>query len=168
TRNDRAVANFDMPAQHGIVSHGDIVANVAVMRDMGLHHEQAIVADGGLAAARVRAAMHRHAFADDVAAADLQRRASALVLEVLRRAAKHGIRVDLGSGAETRAVKNRHMADELAIIPQNHIRRYVAERSDTHTAAKLRALVYNCTGMNKGHAAAVSGSSFGVISAEIT
>src|SRR5690606_9092997 len=96
-----------------------------------------------------------------------KRRPPALVLEILRRTAKHGIGIDLATGAKPRAVKHRDVADQLDIVTKHHICRHMAEWSDAHATAELSTLVDNRTGMDQRHAAPVFCSS-GVIRAEIT
>ena len=49
-----------MARQHHIVDQGNVVADLAIMADMGGHHEIAVGADAGVAAALRRAHMHGH------------------------------------------------------------------------------------------------------------
>ena len=74
----------DMSGQGRVVGHDHMVGDLAVMRDMGADHKQAVVADPGNHAAAGRPGVHCHVFADDVAAADDERGFFAAVFEVLR------------------------------------------------------------------------------------
>ena len=105
--DDDEIADLDMAAQRRHVGEGDIVADDAVMGDMRIGEEIAIVADRRLAAAGVGAGMHGDAFADRAVVADHQRRAAALVPGVLRRAAEHRHRIDLAVARRCRRADDR-------------------------------------------------------------
>ena len=61
-----------MAAQRHRIGEGDIVADMAVMPDMGIGHEIAARADAGDAAALAAAHIHRHHFAQHAIGADLE------------------------------------------------------------------------------------------------
>jgi hypothetical protein len=63
---------------------------------VGVGHEQVAVADAGLPATALGAAVDRGEFAEDVVGADQQAGALALVLLVLRVLAKDGVGEDAG------------------------------------------------------------------------
>src|SRR5262249_58058066 len=64
------ILNDDVTAQGCVVGHDDMVADLAVMRDVRPHHEQAVVADTSHHPATDRAGIHSHVFADPVIAPD--------------------------------------------------------------------------------------------------
>src|SRR6185369_17994660 len=79
----RAILDDYMTRERGRISHDDAVANYAVVRDVGLGHDQAIVADLREHAAAGSAAMNRDELADVVALADDCFRRFAFVLQIL-------------------------------------------------------------------------------------
>ena len=64
-----------MTAEHGVVGEGHVVADLAIVSDMGADHEEAALADAGHAAAVFGPGIHGDAFAQLAARAD-QRAAS--------------------------------------------------------------------------------------------
>ena len=88
------------------------LADVAVVRDVHVGHEDVAVADRGHAAAAARAAVDGDELAEDVAAADDQPRFLAAELQVLRDQADRRERIDLGVVADLGpAVDDRRRAD---------------------------------------------------------
>ena len=45
-RNERPLADRDVTRQHGVVRHDDLVREMAVVRDVRVRHNHAVVADG--------------------------------------------------------------------------------------------------------------------------
>ena len=101
-----------MAAERRVVDQDDVVADLAVMRDMRADHEQAIVADPGDHAAALGAGVHRHVLADRVVAADLERRRLALVFQILRLEPDRGERKDSRPLADRRAPVDHDMRFE--------------------------------------------------------
>ncbi len=60
----------DVPTEHGVVRKGDVIANVAIMLDVGTDHEEAAFADPCNPAAGFGADIHGNAFAYLAACAD--------------------------------------------------------------------------------------------------
>src|SRR6516225_1372438 len=80
----RIILNDDMTRERRVVRHDNVVADLAVMGDVGADHEQAVIADPGDHSSACGARVHRHVFADRVVATDDKFRFLAPVLEVLR------------------------------------------------------------------------------------
>ena len=96
------IGDRDMAAEHGAVGEGDVVADVAVVADMRIGHQEAAVADGGDFAVILGAGADGHAFADLAVAADRQPRGAAAISGRLRRGAERGKRIDHGLLADRR------------------------------------------------------------------
>src|SRR5690606_42023701 len=100
------VVNYDatlsMAARRGALGKCHVAADNAVMRDMCVGEEIALVSDDRGAPARIRAHMHGHAFADGAVAADRKRGAAALVAGILRRAAEDGQRINFRASTDRR------------------------------------------------------------------
>ena len=78
---------LDVTAEHGVVRKGDVIANVAIMRDMGTNHKDATFADPCNPAAGFGADIHGNAFAYLAACADNESgRLAAIVDRLWRRA----------------------------------------------------------------------------------
>src|SRR5712664_3907087 len=59
-----------MPAERGPVRHDDVTANLAIVRDVGIGHDQVVIADSGASPALHRAAVDGDKLADLVVVAD--------------------------------------------------------------------------------------------------
>ena len=89
-----------MTADHRIVGEGYIVADIAVVSDMGTDHEKAAVADACYAAAFLGAGIHGDAFAQLAAGADDEAGRTAAIVHRLRRRAERREGIDDGVLAE--------------------------------------------------------------------
>src|SRR4030095_8607001 len=85
--NVRTIGNFDVPRESRCVCHDDFAADLAVMCDVGLSHEEIVVADPGHSAATRCAAVDSDKLADLISLSDLGRSRFASILQVLRRQA---------------------------------------------------------------------------------
>ena len=85
--NIRPVADLDMPGERRGIRHYDVIADPAVVGDMGLGHEKVIVTDRSKSAATRGAAVDRDEFTDLVALADFGCSGFTRVLKILRRQA---------------------------------------------------------------------------------
>src|SRR5207253_5243946 len=79
------VFDRDMSAERSGVRHDDVAADLAIMRDVRIGHDQVVIADLREAAALRRATIDRHELANLVVVADFKARALARVGNVLRR-----------------------------------------------------------------------------------
>ena len=137
------VADLAVTAKRRAIGEGGVVADDAVMGDMGVGKEIAVVADRRLATAGIGADMHGHAFADRAVVADDQCGAAALVLGVLRRRAQCRHRIDLGRGANGGRAHHRDMADQLDTVADHRIGANMAERPYAHALADLSAFLHD-------------------------
>src|SRR5207302_6573917 len=90
-----------MAGQSRVVRHDDMVANLAIMCDVGADHEQPVLANAGHHAAAFGAGIHRHVFADRVVTADHETRFLAAVFQIL------GLEADRGEGEDARLFADR-------------------------------------------------------------
>src|SRR6266481_899498 len=74
----------DVTGKSNVIGHYHVVCDLTVMGDMGADHEQAVVADPGDHPTPGRSGVHRHVFADRVAAPDDECRFLTSILEILR------------------------------------------------------------------------------------
>ena len=94
-RADRGVIiDADMAAERGAIAEDGVTAQVTVVGDVHVRHEQVAVPDRGLATATRGATIDRDELAERVALADDEPRPLALVLQILRRQADRGHRED--------------------------------------------------------------------------
>src|SRR5262249_33165132 len=104
-----------------------------------LGHEQIAVPDRGQRAAPGRAAVHRHAFAYDIAPADHEARLLALKLQVLRRLADRSERVDLRALADLAGALDDDVSGDLHFIVNANLIAYDRIRADRDVCAQSRA-----------------------------
>src|SRR5579871_5821972 len=98
TEND-PVTYFHVAGQRGAVGEHGAIPDTAVMRNVGIGHEQVVVADARHALAVGRTPIDGAALAEGIAVADLEARRFPLVLQVLRRIPDGGELVDAIIGA---------------------------------------------------------------------
>src|SRR5262249_61794324 len=89
-----------MAAEHHVVGKDHIAANLAIMADMGPHHQPAAVSDFSDAAIVLRPGIHRDTFADVAIGADHESGRTAAVFDGLWRRAERGEWVKHGAGAD--------------------------------------------------------------------
>jgi len=81
----RAILDYDVTRERGRVCHDDAIADQAIVRNVGLGHDQTIVADPREHSAPGGATMNRDELADVVALANNRLRGLAFVFQILRR-----------------------------------------------------------------------------------
>ena len=132
TPDDGAVFDRDMAGQRDAVREHHAVAQETVVGHMRVRHQQAVGADGRLAAAALGAGINGHVLPHFIAVADHQDRLFPAIFEILRDAANHRAGEDLvvGShrraavddavGADRRPVADRHMLADHRVGPDRH------------------------------------------------
>src|ERR1700722_12230315 len=103
-----------MAAERSAIRHHDLVAELAVMSDVRVRHQQIVVADAGHPLVVGGAAIHRDGFAKYVAVADFEP----------RRTVDHRMRSDPGAGADDHVRTDDRERTDL------HVRRYLRLRRD--------------------------------------
>src|SRR5262249_12600334 len=98
TANDRPVLHRDVAGELNDVGEDDVIAEVAVVRDVRVGHEQTVPAHARRGA-RLRREVECGVLANLRAIADLEVRALARVLEILRWRAEYGAVMQVTSAA---------------------------------------------------------------------
>ncbi len=141
--------NGAQPAEHGvvldddvagkgrIVRHDHMVGDLTIMGDMGADHEQAVVANPGDHPAAGRSGVHRHIFADPIAAADDQCRRFAAIFEILRLEPDRGERKNARSLADCRMPVDDHVRTKAHPGAEGHMLADDAIRADRNVLGQL-------------------------------
>ncbi len=119
---DRPVVHVDMPRQRRVVHQDAMVADHAVMADVGIGHDQVVVANGGFRAVLDGSAMDGHALADHVVVTDHQARRLALVLQVGGILADAGELEDAVVLADLRGALEHHVGTDHRPFTDLHFR----------------------------------------------
>src|SRR5262245_40554087 len=135
------VADLDVAADRGGLGHDDVVADVAIMRDVAIAHDQAVIADRGDRPAAHGAAMQRCVFTNDVVVADDELGWLALVGEILRGAAEADERKDGVVLAEFSVALDEDVSDELGVLAELYARADDAAGADLDAGREFRALI---------------------------
>src|SRR6266849_3237223 len=112
------VFDNDMSSQRRGVSHDDVAADLAIVRDVSVGHDQVVVPDPGEAAALHRAAINRDELANLVVIADLEARRLARVRNVLRRQANRREREESIIDADLRRSFQGDVRHQMAALAQ--------------------------------------------------
>ena len=108
------IIDANMPPQGGGIGQDDVVADDAVVGDVGIGHEQIVVADAGNAASPLGAAIDGNTLAKDIVVADHQPSFLPAVAQVLWRVAKGGERKNLVALANGRPAIDHRMRSDNA------------------------------------------------------
>ena len=156
-RQDDAVLQGAMAADHRPVGEDATAADDAIVGDMAIGHQKVVVAQYGLH--RVgRAAMDGHLFAEDIVVADFQRGRFVIVLEVLRTFAQDGAGEDLVPPAHCHGAEEKGARANHAIVADGHRAVDHCQGADLDVFAELRlgrdhGSRVNSTACRKGHLA---------------
>src|SRR5260370_17864056 len=134
----REVADRDMAAQDHVVGKDYVVADLAVMADVGPYHEPAAISDFGYAAIVLGPGIHGDAFTDIAFGADHESGRAAAVSDGLRRSAQRGEWIKHGARADCGMPRNMYVSNELATVPDLHVRANDAIRPDRYVVADHR------------------------------
>src|SRR5262249_6874524 len=122
------------------VGQDHIVADVAVVADMGADHEKPAIADASGAAAVLGPKIHGHVLADIATGTDLEPGRSAAVLDRLRRRAERSERIDLGARTDRGVAGYVHMGTERAPLADGDVRTDHAIGADRHLRPDRRSV----------------------------
>ena len=142
--NDHLILDDAMSGDGDRIHKDDIIADLTIMRDMTVRHEQAVISDPRDAATAIGARLHGHIFADAVARADFQPCMLTFEFQILR------IVTDGRKGIYDRLGSNRgiachdDMGFKLCPVAKTHIRTDQTERADTDALPDLSPLLDNC------------------------
>ena len=144
--------DLNVPGQLDRIGQDDIVAHKAVVSDVGIGHEQAVGPDHGFPHALHRTAVDGYALAKSVVVADSCEGLFALVGDVLRLAADHGMRMHVVAGTHFRVGSDDAMGLEMGLIADFGIRADDHVRADADINAQFRRGINDRARMNfTGH-----------------
>src|SRR6478672_7218406 len=135
-----AAADADVTAEHGVVRKGDVIANVAIMRDMGTNHKDATFADPCNPAAGSGADIHGNAFAYLAACADNELGRFAAIVDRLGRRAERRKRIDDGPFADHRCAGDVNLPDEAHAVSQLYVGTDDTIRADLDAVTNARTV----------------------------
>src|SRR5262249_24044502 len=144
------VFDGDVSAERGCVSHDDVTADLAIVRDVCIGHDQVAVANSCAASAFERAAIDGDVLPNLVAVADFQTRGLACVGQILRSHA------DCSKGKEAiifaylRRSLDRDVRDQMASFADFDAGADYAVRADLAGRMNLRVRVDDGCGVD-GH-----------------
>ncbi len=146
---DHPVIHMHMTCQLGVVGKNGVAADLAIVRQVHISHEQVVVADARDAATGDRARIEGTELADGIAIADDQLRGLTRVLLVLRGSAQRGVVVD-GVVAANRGVAFDHaVRAHRGAFTDLHVRTDDAVRADRDRRMQLRSGFDQGAGMNQ-------------------
>src|SRR5262249_54600335 len=142
------IADSHMSCERHAVGEHIFRSDCAIVRDVRLGHKQVVVAHRGQRAATSRAAVHRHAFADDVASSDHEARLLAFELQVRWRLADRGEGIDSCALADLARAFDDYVSGDLHVIVNSDAIADDRIWADCDICAESRALIDNCCWMN--------------------
>ena len=116
------VLHRDVAGQGGAIGQDAMVADGAVVTDVGVGHDQAVAANAGSATASLRSAGDGDVFADGVVIADLERGGFATVFQILRGDSQAGEGIDTIPGPQARLAVQYDVRNQLAVLAHLDIR----------------------------------------------
>src|SRR6266849_1457998 len=146
--NVRAIFDDDMTRERGRVGHDHFVSQHAVVRDVRLGHDEAIITGFCQAAAAFGAAMNGDKFADAIAAPNLSFRKLAREFQILRRQANRNERKNMSVVADTRVSINHAVRVDAHPVAQRNVVADDDVRTDEALAPDLGALADDCRSVN--------------------
>src|SRR5262249_29243822 len=133
------ILDRDMAAGGGHVADDRVVADVAVVGDVDVAHEQVAITDSGHAATAVRAAVDGDELAEDVLTPDRQPRLLASILQILRRLTDRREWIDLAVVADVGPPLDDRRGADAAVRADPRVRADDRVRTDAGARADLGA-----------------------------
>jgi hypothetical protein len=137
-----------MPGQSGGIGHQYVVSDEAVVSDVCLGHQEAIVAESRDAATALCPAMNGHKLANAIAATDLRLRRLTSKLQILWRLSYRHEGIEMSLVADARPAVDYAMTINPDAIAKNHLVTDDYVRTDYTFASQLSAGTDNCGRMN--------------------
>jgi len=128
--DDGIILDMDMSGKVRRIGHDDVVAELAIVGDMAIRHDEIAVADHGHADVRRCRAIDRNVFTDRIELAEDDLCDFALVLQVLGFAADRCKLVDAAAFADVGVFLNHCMGADDAILPDVHERPHIGIGTD--------------------------------------
>src|SRR5207248_2766471 len=106
----------NVASQRGSVGEDHMISNNAVMRHVGIGHDQRVIPDASQAAALYSSAVDSHEFANCVVIADLKPCGLALIADVLRTQSDGRKWKEAIVGADHARSVHRYVRDQFTIV----------------------------------------------------
>src|SRR6185312_346718 len=132
-----------MSGERSGVHQHRVIADLAVVTNMRVRHDQNVTAYLCRAAALIRSAIDGDVLANDVVVADFQPRGLTAIGNVLRLGAERGEREYPVVVADAGGTVNHHMRDKLAVLAELNIGADYAVRSDRTRRWHFRTTIHN-------------------------
>lgn len=136
TGNDRVIPNHAMPREAAVVGKNNVIAELAVVRDVGVAEKQIVRADPG-GQLFMRTAMHRAVFTENVVIADFQRGRLPDVFQILGLPADKRVGEKLVVPSKLRRPLEHHMTVQHAFIAERDVSSDDAIRADAYVFSQL-------------------------------
>jgi hypothetical protein len=137
----------DVSAQSCGVGEDDVVSDHAIMRNVGVGHDESVAADASEASAFHGATIDGDEFADGVVVADFEARGFVFVTQILRRESDGGKREEAVARADLRGAFNGDVGDQLAVFAEFDARADGAVRADFARRMNFHGGIDNGGGM---------------------
>src|SRR6185369_6565659 len=156
----RVVVHLDVTGQGGVVGEDRAAPHLAVVRDVGVDHEEVVAADAGDAAPLRSTAVHGTSFTELVAIADLDGDPLAAELQVLRLEADAGVGEDAVLAADSGRPFDLGSRGDLGAFADLDLGTDDGERTDADAVGEHGARVHDGERMDlRAHRAARSARS---------
>ncbi|MNC05431.1 hypothetical protein D3C75_529030 [compost metagenome] len=140
-----------MARQCGVVHQDAVVANHAVVADVGIGHDQVVIAQGRFRTILDGATVDRHAFTDDVVITNHQAGFLALVLQVRRVLTHRGKLVDAIVLADSGRALEDHVRPDDCPLADFHTCADDRPRADLDAVSQNGCRIDDCTRVNQTH-----------------
>ena len=147
----RVVFDGDVAGESGAIHEDVEIAELAVVPDVRVRHDEIVAADARDAAAFYRAAIHRAEFVEFIVIADFDGNALAFVGEVLRIAADDSEGIDVVGAAQARGAVHDGVMIEDAAVAELDFFADDSEGADFCVLADLRGGRNDGAGINLTH-----------------
>ena len=152
-RHTRAGANVAMAGERRRGREQHTISQNAVVRDVAMRHDKAVVSDGREATARCGAAAKVRILSDAAALSDNEQRRLSSVFEVLRCCTKGCKCMNDATSTDRRVASNAHVRIEPNIVAERCISTNDAIRPDFNSVAKSCSRLKDGSGMYSPRAA---------------
>src|SRR5581483_9822766 len=142
--NRGPLRNVDMPGERGSVCHDYVIANKAVMRHMGIRHDQDVIANARYPSTRGRAPMQGYELANHIVIPDLEPSPFAGILQVLWRQSDGGKRKNPIVVPKSGGAFKHDVRHQLAVFAHLYV------RSNDAVGANPARGGDSCLGINNG------------------
>jgi hypothetical protein len=138
TAECRMILDSDMACERCVINEDDVVADLAIMRDMGAGEEKTMAPHAGYMTAAFGAAIHGDMLTNRVVTANHKPALLASILPILRRSAKDREGVNFAAVSNFGPPADDRMRVNLNRCTKRHIGPYDGEGADLGPAPKLR------------------------------